>query len=73
MGCRRYRFAVEVKLGWLDLAPCEFFIQSTKVYGFLAASDPAIISAAQALNAIETCFLEPHEIAARPSRKMKPD
>jgi len=27
----------------------------------------------EVLNAIETCFLEPQDTAARPSRKMNPD
>jgi len=39
----------------------------------LAASDAAMISASQVLNATETCFLEPHDTAARPSWNTKPD
>ena len=32
-----------------------------------AASDAAMISASQVLNATETCFLEPQDTAASPS------
>ena len=67
--------ALQSRWGRVGLdSPCESSSYSARrCMASLAASDAAMISASQVLNATETCFLEPHYTAARPSWNTNPD